>query len=54
MSEINKKKNELDLKQAINYAMNKDKTEEQYFVDGINCEVESAFQEMHLLTSILI
>ena len=40
------KKNELDLKQAINYAMNKDKTEEQYFVDGINCEVESAFQEM--------
>lgn len=40
------KKNELDLKQAINYAMNKNKTEEQYFVDGINCEVESAFQEM--------
>lgn len=41
-----KKKNEQDLMQAINYAMNTDKTEEQYFVTGINCEVETAFQEM--------
>lgn len=41
-----KKKNEQNLMQAINYAMNTDKTEEQYFVTGINCEVETAFQEM--------
>lgn len=41
-----KKKNEQDLMEALNYAMNKNKTEEQFFVTGVNCEVESAFQEM--------
>lgn len=35
-----------DLKHAIGYAMNSDKTEQQYYVSGINCEVNSAFYEM--------
>ncbi|MGM9876596.1 MAG: relaxase/mobilization nuclease domain-containing protein [Bacilli bacterium] len=35
-----------DLKDVINYARNSDKTEKEYFVTGINCEPDSAYQEM--------
>lgn len=35
-----------DLKDVINYARNSDKTEEEYFVTGINCEPQSAYEEM--------
>ncbi len=36
-----------DLKDVIDYAMNSDKTEKQFYVTGINCEVESAYEEMN-------
>ena len=35
-----------DLKDVLDYAMNEDKTEKQYFVTGINCEADSAYEEM--------
>lgn len=35
-----------DLKDVIDYARNSDKTEEEYFVTGINCEPQSAYEEM--------
>ena len=35
-----------DLKNVIDYARNSDKTEKEYFVSGINCEPDSAYEEM--------
>ena len=35
-----------DLRDVIDYARNSDKTEEEYFVTGINCEPQSAYEEM--------
>ena len=35
-----------DLNDVIKYAMNYDKTEKQFFVTGLNCEPESAYEEM--------
>ena len=34
------------LKDVLDYARNSDKTEEEYFVTGINCEPQSAYEEM--------
>lgn len=39
--------NLIDLNVAIDYAMNKDKTEEFFYVSGINCEIETALQQMN-------
>ena len=39
--------NEQNLSQALDYAMNKNKTAQQFYVDGINCDVASAFEEMN-------
>ena len=36
-----------DLRNVIDYAMNENKTEQQFFVTGINCEVDSAYEEMN-------
>lgn len=35
-----------DLINVIDYAKNKDKTEKEYYVTGINCEPDSAYEEM--------
>ena len=35
-----------DLRDVIEYARNSDKTEEEFFVTGINCEPQSAYEEM--------
>ena len=35
-----------DLSDVIDYAMNEDKTEKQFYVTGLNCEPESAYEEM--------
>ena len=35
-----------DLKDVLDYAMNPDKTEKQFYATGINCEVISAYEEM--------
>ena len=35
-----------DLKDVLDYATNSDKTEKQYYTTGINCEVDSAYEEM--------
>ena len=35
-----------DLKDVIDYAKNANKTEKEYFVTGINCEPDSAYEEM--------
>lgn len=35
-----------NLKNVIDYARNSDKTEKEYYVTGINCEPESAYEEM--------
>ena len=35
-----------DLRDVINYAKNSNKTEKEYFVTGINCEPDSAYEEM--------
>ena len=35
-----------DLHRVIDYTIDDYKTEEQYFVSGINCGVETAYQEM--------
>lgn len=35
-----------DLKDVIDYARNSNKTEKEYFVTGINCEPQSAYEEM--------
>ena len=35
-----------DLRDVIDYARNTDKTEKEYFVSGINCEPDSAYEEM--------
>lgn len=46
--EVNNK-NEMfvnDLMQVINYARNSDKTEKEFYVSGINCEPDSAYEEM--------
>ena len=42
----NKTKYFKDLDSTIRYAMNDDKTEESFFISGINCNVESALEEM--------
>ena len=42
----NKTKYFKDLDSTIKYAMNEDKTEESFFISGINCNVESALEEM--------
>ena len=47
--EFNNKKYEMvvdDLKNVIDYARDLNKTEKEYYVSGINCEVESAYEEM--------
>lgn len=41
---IRKTKNELS--DTLDYAMNKDKTEQQYFISGLNCEPEDAYMQM--------
>ncbi|MBQ9298829.1 MAG: relaxase/mobilization nuclease domain-containing protein [Clostridia bacterium] len=35
-----------DLRNVIDYARNSDKTEKEYYVSGVNCEPESAYEEM--------
>lgn len=35
-----------DLRNVIDYARNSDKTEKEYYVSGINCEPDSAYEEM--------
>ena len=35
-----------DLRDVIDYARNADKTEKEYFVSGINCNPDSAYEEM--------
>ena len=35
-----------DLRNVIDYARNKDKTEKEFYVSGINCEPDSAYEEM--------
>ncbi len=35
-----------DLRSVIDYARNSDKTEKEYYVSGVNCEPESAYEEM--------
>lgn len=35
-----------DLINVIDYAKNKDKTEKEFYVTGINCEPDSAYEEM--------
>lgn len=35
-----------DLKNVIDYVRNSDKTEKQFYVSGINCEPDSAYEEM--------
>ena len=35
-----------DLQNVIDYARNSDKTEKEYFVTGINCDSDSAYEEM--------
>ncbi len=35
-----------DLRNVIDYARNADKTEKEYFVSGINCDPDSAYEEM--------
>ena len=35
-----------DLRNVIDYARNSNKTEKEYFVTGINCEPNSAYEEM--------
>ena len=48
-SENGKKTRINSLDETLNYAMNKDKTEEQYFVTGINCNARIAYDEMNLV-----
>lgn len=47
-SENGKKTRRNSLDDTLYYAMNTDKTEEQYFVTGINCNAETASDEMNL------
>lgn len=47
-SENGKKTKRTSLDDTLDYATNKDKTEEQYFVTGINCNSEIASDEMNL------
>ena len=42
----NKEKTTLSLAEAIDYAMNRDKTEQACFETGINCDAETAYQDM--------
>lgn len=35
-----------DLRNVIEYARNSNKTEREYYVSGINCEPDSAYEEM--------
>ena len=48
-SENGKKTRRNSLDDTLDYAMNKDKTEEQYFVTGINCNAKIASDEMNLV-----
>lgn len=48
-SENGKKTKRTSLDDTIDYAMNKDKTEEQFFVTGINCNAQIASDEMNLV-----
>ena len=41
-----KEKTSLSLAEAIDYALNRDKTEQACFETGINCDVEAAWQDM--------
>ena len=41
-----KEKTALSLAEAIDYALNRDKTEQACFETGINCDVEAAWQDM--------
>ncbi len=34
------------LKNALNYAENNDKTEQSFYITGINCDVDSAYEQM--------
>lgn len=36
-----------DLRDVLDYATNPEKTEKQYYTTGINCEVDSAYEEMN-------
>jgi len=37
------------LDHTLDYAMNKDKTEEQLYCSGINCEPENAFDQFNIV-----
>ena len=44
-------KNEMiadDLKSVMDYVRNTDKTEKEYYVSGINCEPEYAYEDMKM------
>ena len=41
-----KEKTSLSLAEAIDYALNRDKTEQACFETGINCDVEAAWRDM--------
>lgn len=36
-----------DLKKAIHYAGDEEKTESRFYVTGVNCNADTAFDEMH-------
>ena len=48
-SENGKKTRRSSLDDTLDYAMNKDKTEKQFFVTGINCDARIASDEMNLV-----
>ena len=48
-SENGKKTRRSSLDDILDYAMNKDKTEKQFFVTGINCDARIASDEMNLV-----
>ena len=48
-SENGKKTKRTSLDDTLDYAMNKDKTEKQFFVTGINCDARIASDEMNLV-----
>ena len=42
----NKTKKLNSMREVLNYAMNEEKTEKQFYVTGINCDVKSAEEQM--------
>ena len=40
------------VRDVLMHAMNANKTEKQYYVSGINCKAENAFQEMHFVKEV--